>query len=183
MKEKAHIMDASDMSRALERMALEIIERNKGTEGVALLGIQRRGVPLAKRLAEDIERSSGVKIPIGTLDITFYRDDLSTLAVHPVLNGTDIPFEMTDRNIVLVDDVLYTGRTVRAAIEAIMDLGRPKSIQLAVLIDRGLHELPISADNVGKRIPTSKSEIVSVRIAPFEETDEVVLLQAEDGGR
>lgn len=176
-------MDASDMSRALMRMALEIIERNKGTDGVALIGIQRRGVPLAKRIAEHIKQSSGADVPLGTLDITFYRDDLSTLAVHPVLNGTDIPFEITDRNIVLVDDVLYTGRTVRSAIEAIMDLGRPKSIQLAVLIDRGLHELPISADNIGKHIPTSKSEVVSVRIAPFEDRDEVVLLQSDAGGR
>jgi len=176
VKEKAKIMDALTMERSITRIAHEIIERNKGVADVALIGIQRRGVPLAKRLADCIEKVEGKKIPVGHLDITFYRDDLSLVNEHPVLNGTDISFGITGQNIVLVDDVLFTGRTTRSAMDALMDSGRPKSIQLAVLIDRGHRELPIRADFVGKNVPTSRSEMIAVRIAPFDTPDEVVLM-------
>ena len=182
MKEKARIMDAQAMERAVQRIGYEVIERNKGTENVVLIGIQRRGVPLSQRIAGHIERvegangANGAKVPVGCLDITFYRDDLSLLAEHPVLNGTDIPFGITDRDVVLVDDVLYTGRTARAAMDAIMEVGRARTIQLAVLIDRGHRELPIRADYVGKNVPTSRSEMVSVRLAPFDDEESVVLM-------
>ena len=180
MKEKAKIMDSQAMERAVTRIAHEIIEKNKGVSGVALIGIQRRGEPLANRLAACIEKVEGHKIPVGVLDITFYRDDLSLVDEHPVINGTDIPFGITGLSIILVDDVLFTGRTTRAALDALMDSGRPKSIQLAVLIDRGHRELPIRADFVGKNVPTSRSELISVRIAPFESPDEVVLMNLDE---
>ncbi|MDR3332934.1 MAG: bifunctional pyr operon transcriptional regulator/uracil phosphoribosyltransferase PyrR [Synergistaceae bacterium] len=181
MKEKARIMDDTAMTRAIHRISHEIIERNKGTENVVLIGIQRRGVPLAKLLAEHTGQVEQTTIPVGTLDITFYRDDLSLLSEHPVLNGTDIPFNITDRDVVLVDDVLFTGRTTRAAMDAIMEVGRARTIQLAVLIDRGHRELPIRADFVGKNVPTSKSELISVRIAPFESENNVVVLDISEG--
>lgn len=173
MKEKARIMDAQAMTRAIHRIAHEIIEKNKGTENIAVIGIQRRGVPIAKLLARHIGEVENTTISVGMLDITFYRDDLSLLTKHPdpVINGTDIPFNITDRNIVLVDDVLYTGRTTRAAMDAIMEVGRPRTIQLAVLIDRGHRELPIRADFVGKNVPTSKTELIAVNIAPFDEEE------------
>lgn len=180
MYEKAHIMDTQAMTRATHRIAHEIIEKNKGTGNIVLIGIQRRGVPLAQLLAAHIGQVEGTQIPVGTLDITFYRDDLSLLAAHPVLNGTDIPFNITDRDVVLVDDVLYTGRTTRAAMDAIMEVGRARTIQLAVLIDRGHRELPIRADFVGKNVPTSRSELVAVRIAPFDAENDVVLLGMDD---
>lgn len=182
MKEKAHIMDEAAMSRALHRIAHEIIERNKGTENVVMIGIQRRGVPLAKILAGRICEAEGNAPQVGTLDITFYRDDLSVLSAHPVLNGTDIPFNINDKDIILVDDVLYTGRTTRAAMDAIMEVGRARTIQLAVLIDRGHRELPIRADYVGKNVPTSKHELVSVKIPPFDDANEVLLLDKLGGG-
>lgn len=169
-------MDEPAMMRAMHRIAHEIIEKNKGIEDVVLIGIQRRGVPISRILAGHIGKVENTAVPVGTLDITFYRDDLSLLAAHPVLNGTDIPFNITEKNVVLVDDVLYTGRTTRAAMDAIMEVGRARTIQLAVLIDRGHRELPIRADFVGKNVPTSRSELVAVRIAPFDETSEVVLL-------
>jgi pyrimidine operon attenuation protein/uracil phosphoribosyltransferase len=172
-------MDDRAMERAMSRIAHEIIEKNKGVADVALIGIQRRGVPLARRLAELIEKVEGVEVPVGVLDITFYRDDLSLLNEHPVLNGTDIPFGVTGLTVVLADDVLFTGRTVRAALDALMDSGRPRSIQLAVLVDRGHRELPIRADFVGKNVPTSRGELISVHISPFEETDEVLLMDLE----
>jgi pyrimidine operon attenuation protein/uracil phosphoribosyltransferase len=181
VKEKARIMDDTAMTRAIHRISHEIIERNKGTENVVLIGIQRRGVPLAKLLAEHTGQVEQTTIPVGTLDITFYRDDLSLLSEHPVLNGTDIPFNITDRDVVLVDDVLFTGRTTRAAMDAIMEVGRARTIQLAVLIDRGHRELPIRADFVGKNVPTSKSELISVRIAPFESENNVVVLDISEG--
>ena len=177
MKEKSKIMDSQAIERAITRIAHEIIEKNKGVSGVALIGIQRRGVPLANRLAACIENVEGHKVPVGLLDITFYRDDLSLVNEHPVVNGTDIPFGITGLSIVLVDDVLFTGRTTRAAMDALMDCGRPKSIQLAVLVDRGHRELPIRADFVGKNVPTSRSELIAVRIAPFESPDEVILME------
>lgn len=181
MKEKAHIMDEPAMTRAMHRIAHEIIEKNKGTENIVLIGIQRRGVPISQILADHIGQVENTKIPVGTLDITFYRDDLSLLAAHPVLNGTDIPFNITEKDVILVDDVLYTGRTTRAAMDAIMEVGRAHTIQLAVLIDRGHRELPIRADYVGKNVPTSRSELVSVRIAPFDDKNEVVLLDITEG--
>ena len=180
MKEKAKIMDSQAMKRAITRIAHEIIEKNKGVSGVVLIGIQRRGVPLANRLAACIENVEGHKVPVGVLDITFYRDDLSLMNEHPVINSTDIPFSITDLSIILVDDVLFTGRTTRAAMDALMDNGRPRSIQLAVLVDRGHRELPIRADFVGKNVPTSRNELVSVHIAPFEPSDEVVLMDLDE---
>ena len=177
MKKKAKIMDSQAMERAITRIAHEIIEKNKGVSGVALIGVQRRGVPLANRLGARIEKVEGLKVPVGVLDITFYRDDLSLVDESPILNKTDIPFGITDLSIVLVDDVLFTGRTTRAALDALMSSGRPKAIQLAVLIDRGHRELPIRADFVGKNVPTSHSEHISVCIAPFEPSDEVVLME------
>jgi pyrimidine operon attenuation protein/uracil phosphoribosyltransferase len=168
-------MDEKAMERAITRIAHEILEKNKGTENLVLIGIQRRGVPLAKRLARKILQVEGSKVPVGILDITLYRDDLSTLAEHPIINGTDIPFSVTGRKIVMVDDVVYTGRTARAAMDAIMDLGRPRFLQFAVLIDRGHRELPIRADFVGKNVPTSKSEIVHVNVEEIDGCNRVVI--------
>lgn len=168
-------MDEKAMERAITRIAHEILEKNKGTENLVLIGIQRRGVPLAKRLARKILQVEGSKVPVGILDITLYRDDLSTLAEHPIINGTDIPFSVTGRKIVMVDDVVYTGRTARAAMDAIMDLGRPRLLQFAVLIDRGHRELPIRADFVGKNVPTSKSEIVHVNVEEIDGCNRVVI--------
>ena len=142
----------------------QIIERNKGTENLMLIGIQRRGVPLAQRIGALIAQEEGTELPVGTLDITFYRDDLSLLDEHPQVKGTDVPANVNDQNVVLVDDVLYTGRTARAAMDAIMDMGRAKTIQLAVLIDRGHRELPIRADYVGKNVPTSHLEMIAVSV-------------------
>jgi pyrimidine operon attenuation protein/uracil phosphoribosyltransferase len=175
MLEKAEILDENGIFRAITRISHEIIERNKGTEDLVLIGIQRRGVPLARMIAEKIKEAEGKEIPTGILDITFYRDDLSMLAEHPVLNGTEINFPINDKLIVLVDDVLYTGRTVRAAIDAIMDIGRPKMIQLAILIDRGHRELPIRADYVGKNVPTSKSEVINVKMKEYDNVNSVVI--------
>lgn len=182
MREKARIMDARAMDRAIQRIGYEVIERNKGMENVVLIGIQRRGVPLSRRIAEHIGRVENATVPVGCLDITFYRDDLSLLAEHPVLNGTDIPFGITDRDVVLVDDVLFTGRTARAAMDAIVEVGRARTIQLAVLIDRGHRELPIRADYVGKNVPTSRNEMVSVRLAPFDDEEAVVLMDMNEDG-
>ena len=173
--DKAVIMDSEAFDRSLKRIAHEIIEKTKGAENLALIGIHRRGVPIAKRIAGYIERFEGVRPDIGTLDITFYRDDLSLLADHPVFKGTDIAFDVNKKTVVLCDDVLYTGRTARAALDALMDLGRPNYIQLAVIVDRGHRELPIRADYVGKNIPTSKNEVISVRVSEFDGADNVVI--------
>lgn len=169
------IMDSEGIGRAVTRISYEIIEKNKGLEDVCIIGIQRRGVALARMLAEKIEKNENQKIDVGILDITFYRDDLSMLNEHPVLNSTDIPFPVQDKKVILVDDVLYTGRTCRAAIDAVMDLGRPKSIQLAVLIDRGHRELPMHADYVGKNLPTSKKEVVKVHLFGYDNVENVTL--------
>lgn len=177
--DKAEIMDESGMIRAVTRIAHEIIEKNKGVDNLVLLGIQRRGVPLAKMIAQKIKEVEGTSVPVGVLDITFYRDDLSMLSEHPIINGTEINFPINDCKIVLVDDVLYTGRTVRAAIDAIMDIGRPRVIQLAILIDRGHRELPIRADYVGKNVPTSKSEVVHVKLFDIDKTNGVTLSKLE----
>lgn len=179
IKEKAIIMDENAMERAITRISHEIIEKNKGTDDLALVGIQRRGVPLAMKIAQKIEDSEGVKPEIGVLDITFYRDDLSIIAWHPVINGTEINFRLDDKKIILVDDVLYTGRTVRAAIEALMDIGRPQMIQLAILIDRGHRELPIRADYVGKNVPTSKTELIQVRVKEIDGVNSVTIADIE----
>jgi pyrimidine operon attenuation protein/uracil phosphoribosyltransferase len=178
---KAMLMDSAAMDRALTRIAHEILERNKGIDKLCLIGIQRRGVPLARRIAEKIEAIEGHPVPVGILDITFYRDDLSMLAEHPVINGTSMPFAIQDTKVVLVDDVLYTGRTTRAAIEALFDVGRPQSIQLAILIDRGHRELPIRADYIGKNVPTSRTEIVHVHIKEVDGDDCVLLDESQKG--
>lgn len=179
MKRK-NIMDASDVARASTRLAHELIERNKGTDDLVLIGIQRRGVPLAKRVAGLVRQFEGVEIPVGMLDITFYRDDLSMLAEHPVINGTDIPFMIQGKRVVLVDDVIYTGRTARAAIEAIMESGRARCIQLMVMVDRGHRELPIRADFIGKNLPTAHNEVVHVCVQEFDGENGVYIETNED---
>ena len=168
MKKKAFLMDAMSVNRALLRISHEIIERNKGTEDVVLLGIKTRGVPMAERIRENIKNIEGTIVPCGSLDITLYRDDLTELSPSASVVDSDIPCSIVGKNVILLDDVLFTGRTARAAIEAILHLGRPKTIQLAVLIDRGHRELPIRADFIGKNIPTSLKEMISVA---FDETD------------
>lgn len=165
MQLKSQIMDSAQIERSIQRMAHEIIEQNRGLERIRLVGIRSRGVPLAERLSNYLKLISNQEIPVGLLDITLYRDDLSTISHQPVIKGSQVDFEIEDSIVVLVDDVLYTGRTVRAAIDALMDFGRPKQIQLAVLIDRGHRELPIKADYVGKNVPTSKEEIIKVMLA------------------
>jgi pyrimidine operon attenuation protein/uracil phosphoribosyltransferase len=167
------IMTGDEIRRAIVRISHEIVEKQAGTQGLALVGIQRRGVPLAKRIADAIEEHEGVRLPVGALDITFYRDDLSLVAQQPIVKGTDLPFDLNGTTVVLVDDVLYTGRTIRAAMDALIDFGRPKAIRLAVLIDRGHRELPIRADHVGKNVPTSREEIVHVHVAETDGMDEV----------
>lgn len=179
-KEKAQILDQAGVRRSLTRIAHEIIERNKGTEDLVLVGIRRRGVPLAERLAERIMDIEGHSVPVGILDITLYRDDLTTLAHQPLVHSTEISFPVEGKIVVLVDDVIFTGRTIRAALGALIDLGRPKVIQLAVLIDRGHRELPIRADYVGKNVPTSKKEEISVRLQEIDGEERVVILEAPD---
>ena len=177
MTSKAHIMDEAGIFRAVTRIAHEIIEKNKGVDNLVLIGIQRRGVPLAELISQKIYEVEGRKVPTGILDITFYRDDLSLLSEHPVVNSSEINFPIKGKKIILVDDVLYTGRTVRAAIEAIFDIARPKMIQLAILIDRGHRELPIRADYAGKNVPTSKNEIISVKLKPVDNINEVTIYE------
>ena len=181
MINKAEIMDESGIIRAVSRISHEIIEKNKGVEDLVLIGIQRRGVPLAKMISEKIKGVEGKDVPVGILDITLYRDDLSLLAEHPIINGTEIDFSITGKKIVLVDDVVYTGRTVRAAIDALMDIGRPRMIQLAVLIDRGHRELPIRADYVGKNVPTSKFEVINVKLYDIDKVNVVTISDMEKG--
>ncbi|MDD2552987.1 MAG: bifunctional pyr operon transcriptional regulator/uracil phosphoribosyltransferase PyrR [Desulfotomaculaceae bacterium] len=180
IKEKAQILDQEGIRRSLTRIAHEIIERNKGTDGLALVGIRRRGVPLAGRLAERIMDIEGHRVPVGILDITLYRDDLTTLAHQPLVRSTEISFQVEGKIVVLVDDVIYTGRTIRAALGALIDLGRPKAIQLAVLIDRGHRELPIRADYIGKNVPTAKKEEISVRLQEIDGEERVVILETPD---
>ena len=174
LREKATIMDRRAVDRALLRIAHEIIERNRDMESVALIGIHRRGVPLAERIARNIEAVEGVRVPMGMIDITMYRDDLSELSQHPVIRKTDIPFGVTGKTIVMVDDVIYTGRTARAARDAIVDLGRPCCLQLAELIDRGHRELPIRPDFVGKNVPTSHNEVIRVCIGGIDGAEDCV---------
>jgi len=179
MKIKTEIMDEKALDRALTRISHEIIERNKGVEGLVLLGIKTRGVSLAKRLCEKIRNIEGNVLPVGTLDITRHRDDIKDMKDIPRENLTDICFDINGKKVVLVDDVLYTGRTVRAAMDAIVDIGRPLSIQLAVLVDRGHRELPIRADYVGKNVPTSRSEMIIVNVREVDDKDAVLLGEQE----
>ncbi|GGR88630.1 bifunctional pyr operon transcriptional regulator/uracil phosphoribosyltransferase PyrR [Deinococcus sedimenti] len=179
MTPKATILTADEVRRALTRIAHEIIERNKGAENLALIGVHTRGIPLARRLAEKLSALEGVDVPTGMLDITLYRDDLSEVAQQPIIRETQVPFDLRDRRVILVDDVLYTGRTVRAALDALIDLGRPAGIQLAVLVDRGHRELPIRADYVGKNLPTAATEVVKVKLQESDGVDSVELWDME----
>jgi pyrimidine operon attenuation protein/uracil phosphoribosyltransferase len=176
-KEKALILDRPAIDRALTRVAHEILEKNKGAKGLGLIGIQRGGVHLAKRLAQKIKLIEGVDVPVGSLDITMYRDDLDTRKSQPIPQATDIAFDIQERAIVLVDDVIFTGRTIRAALNSIMDYGRPKRIQLAVLVDRGHRELPIRPDFVGKNLPTASKEKVEVLLAEDGMEEKVVIFE------
>ena len=176
MKLKAQIMDEAALNRALMRISHEIVEKNKGVDNLLLVGIRRRGEPIARRIQANIEKIEGVTVPSGSIDIRFYRDDLTALSESPQVRRTELPFDVTDRDVVLVDDVLYTGRTARAAIEAVFSCGRPRSIQFAVLVDRGHRELPIRADFVGKNIPTSRSELVEVRLPEYDGETGVFLM-------
>jgi pyrimidine operon attenuation protein/uracil phosphoribosyltransferase len=175
MPPERRIFDADDLRRALVRMAHEIVEGHGGTDDLVLVGLRTRGHPLAERLANLIEEHENVRLPVGSLDITFYRDDLTRLAHAPIVKRSDLGPEVTDRTVVLVDDVLYTGRTIRAALDALTDHGRPRAVRLAVVVDRGHRELPIRPDFVGKNIPTSSDEIVHVRLLETDGTDEVVI--------
>ena len=176
MKLKAQIMDEAALNRALMRISHEIAEKNKGVENVGLVGIRRRGKPIAQRICDNIEKIEGLRVPCGSIDIGFYRDDLSLLHESPEVRRAELPFAVTGRDVILIDDVLYTGRTARAAIEAVFSCGRPRSIQFAVLVDRGHRELPIRADYVGKNLPTSHSELVEVRLPEFDGETGVFLM-------
>jgi pyrimidine operon attenuation protein/uracil phosphoribosyltransferase len=175
---KAEVMDASGIARATTRIAHEVLEANRGADDLVLAGIVTRGETLAARLAERIAEIEGTEVPVGTLDISFYRDDVAT-RLNPEVHRTDLPFDVAGKDVVLVDDVLYTGRTIRAAMDALMDFGRPRTIQLAVLVDRGHRELPIRADYVGKNVPTSSSETVVVYFAETDERDSVEIHERE----
>ena len=179
LREKAEVLDASALDRALTRIAHEILERNGGAKDVTFVGLRTRGVTLAQRLAAKIAAIDGTTLPVGALDITLYRDDLN-LRGAPVVRATDIPFSIKDKTVVLVDDVLFTGRTIRAALDALIDLGRPLMIQLAILIDRGHRELPIRPDYVGKNLPTSRRESVAVRLREHDGEDRVVIEEPEE---
>jgi len=173
-------MSASEIERTLIRLAHEIVEKNNGTENLVLVGIRRRGVPLAQRLGKLIQRIENTPIPVGTLDITLYRDDLSTVDLKPIVQQKSIGVSVTDKDILLVDDVLYTGRTTRAGMDALFEHGRPRRVQLCVLIDRGHRELPIDASFVGRKVQTSRSEIIEVKLAEIDNVDKVLLVEKED---
>ena len=173
----AKLMDKDEIRRSLLRLSHQILEKNREIEDLVVVGIHRRGVTLAERISKMIEEIKGKKLPTGTLDITLYRDDLTRIAYQPVVRNTNILFPIDDKKVILVDDVLYTGRTVRAAIDALIDFGRPKKIELVVLIDRGHRQLPIRADYVGKNIPTSPEEMVEVKVEELDGTDEVLILK------
>ena len=175
--EKSQLMSATEIDRTLQRLAHEIVEKSGGAGDLALIGIRRRGVPLAQRLAQAIRSIDGVQVPVGTLDITLYRDDLSTVSSQPMVQSTEITFPVDNRVLVLVDDVLYTGRTVRAAMNGLFDLGRPKRVQLCVLIDRGHRELPIEAAFVGRLVQTSDTEIIEVRLNEVDPEERVMLME------
>jgi pyrimidine operon attenuation protein / uracil phosphoribosyltransferase len=177
LRPKVELMDAARMGRTLARIAHEVVERHADLRKVALVGVRSRGVPLARRLARELSEATGIEPPVGALDITLYRDDFTTIAAQPVAKGTDIPFSIDGRVVVLVDDVLFTGRTVRAALDQLIDFGRPARIELAVVVDRGHRELPIRADYVGKTLTTARTEVVQVLLAEEDGRDGVVLLE------
>ena len=179
MHQKAQIMDENAMKRALMRLSHEIVEKNKGAANLVFVGIRRRGEPIAELVRENIAVIEGIRVPCGSIDIKFYRDDLSTVSESPEIRKASLPFDVNGRDVVLFDDVLYTGRTARAAIEAVFSCGRPKTIQLAILVDRGHRELPIRADFVGKNLPTSRSELVEVRIPEYDGETGVYLMDLE----
>jgi pyrimidine operon attenuation protein/uracil phosphoribosyltransferase len=180
LKKKATVLDKSGIKRTLQRISHEIIEKNQGTEGLAVIGIRSRGAYLAERIAENLKQIEGKEVPVGAMDITMYRDDLSEVAEQPVVGSTDINFDITAKKIILVDDVLFTGRTVRCALSELIDFGRPANIQLAVLIDRGHRELPIRPDFVGKNIPTTADESVEVKIKEVDDAEEVVIMEGKE---
>jgi len=180
VREKAQIMDGAAIQRVLTRVAHEIVEKNKGTADLVLIGLRSRGVDLARRLSQRLKEIDGVDVPVGALDITLYRDDLGKGGPQPAVRRTEIPFSIENKKVILVDDVLYTGRTIRAAMDGLMDLGRPRTIQLAVLVDRGHRELPIRADYVGKNVPTAKTEQVQVMLQEEDGVDRVVILENTD---
>jgi pyrimidine operon attenuation protein/uracil phosphoribosyltransferase len=180
VQEKKQLMSATEIDRTLQRLAHEIVEKSGGTANLALIGIRRRGVPLAQRIVRAMRGIDGVDVPVGTLDITLYRDDLSKVAQHPVLHSSEIPFVVDDKDLILVDDVLYTGRTVRAAMNGLFDQGRPKRVRLAVLIDRGHRELPIEASFVGRHVQTSSREIIEVRVSEVDNQERVMLVERVD---
>lgn len=175
--QKSVVMTAADMNRVLARMASQVVENNPDLDNVLLVGIRRRGVPLAERIAAKISEMDAVTVATGALDITLYRDDLSTVGERPVVNKTELPADITGKTIILVDDVLYTGRTIRAALDELIDFGRPRRVQLAVLIDRGWRELPIQADYIGKSVTTTETEIIKVMLPEFDETEQVIVVE------
>ena len=174
--EKSQLMSATEIDRTLQRVAHEIVERSGGTTNLALIGVRRRGVPLANRIAQAMREIDRVEVPVGTLDITLYRDDLSKVAAHPVIQSSDINFSVDDKDLILVDDVLYTGRTARAAMNALFDLGRPRTLRLCVLIDRGHREMPIEASFVGRMVQTSNTEIIEVKLREIDQEERVILV-------
>ncbi|MGH7423875.1 MAG: bifunctional pyr operon transcriptional regulator/uracil phosphoribosyltransferase PyrR, partial [Candidatus Methylomirabilales bacterium] len=180
VREKAQIMDGAAIQRVLTRVAHEIVEKNKGTADLVLIGLRSRGVDLARRLSQRLKEIDGVDVPVGALDITLYRDDLGKGGPQPAVRRTEIPFSIENKKVILVDDVLYTGRTIRAAMDGLMDLGRPRTIQLAVLVDRGHREVPIRADYVGKNVPTAKTEQVQVMLQEEDGVERVVILENAD---
>src|SRR6266851_2172631 len=181
-REKSQLMSASEIDRTLVRLAHEILERTENLDKLAFIGIRRRGVPLSQRLAQKIDALEQRKVPVGILDINLYRDDLSTVSHQPVVNATDIPFPVTGKDIILMDDVLYTGRTIRAALDALFDHGRPARVQLLVLIDRGHRELPIEARFVGRTVQTSDAEIIEVKFREIDEMEKVLLVERTSAG-
>jgi len=178
LEEKAQVLDQAGIQRAVTRITHEIVERNKGTDDLVLIGLRSRGVDLARRIARELKIVDGADIPVGALDVTLYRDDLDTVGPQPVVRKTEIAFPINEKRVVLVDDVLYTGRTIRAALDSLIDLGRPRLIQLAVLVDRGHRELPIRADYVGKNVPTSRQERIQVLLTEEDGVDKVVIVKA-----
>ena len=177
MNVKKRLLDGARMNRAIRRMAIEVVEKNRGIDELMIVGIRSRGVPIGERMAREIEQMEGHPVPFGILDITLYRDDLTTIAPQPVVKPSKLPESIDDKNIVLVDDVLFTGRTIRAALDALIDFGRPKRVTLAVLIDRGHRELPIHADVVGKTVPTDADEVIKVKLAETDDEDEVLIME------
>ena len=177
MNVKKRLLDAPRMHRAIRRMAIEIVERNRGIDDLIVVGIRSRGVPIGERIAKEITDMEGTPVPFGILDITLYRDDLTTIAPQPVVKPTKLPEPIDDKIVVLVDDVLYTGRTIRAALDALIDFGRPKAVMLAVLVDRGHRELPIHADVIGKTVPTDANEVIKVKMAELDGEDEVLIME------